>query len=50
MCVCVRTELARREPWRLESPQPATDYLWLHRLEKHQPQIRYVPAVIGIHV
>lgn len=50
MCVCVRTELARRELWCDATEGPGTDFRWLRKLEAHRPSIRYVPIVIGTHV
>lgn len=52
MCVCVRRELASREPWeQLPDPsRPTTDWNWLHRLEKYQPRIQFVPMVVGFHL
>ncbi len=50
MCVCVKTELARHETWVDGSIEINSDYRWLKRLMKHEPVIRYVPTVIGIHV
>ncbi|MCA8995719.1 MAG: glycosyltransferase family 2 protein [Planctomycetaceae bacterium] len=49
MCICVRTELAKQEPWFEEIPGPGTDIRWLKRLEAYQPLIRYVPVIIGTH-
>ena len=52
MCVCVDRALALKEPWEQQPPpsQPTTDWHWLHRLESHQPRIRFVPIVIGWHL
>lgn len=52
MCVCLRRNLAARETWEQQPPprRPTTDWHWLHRLERYQPTIRFVPQVIGRHV
>ena len=51
MCVCVRRELALQESWEQPPPtRPCTDWRWLQRLEQHQPQVRFVPIVIGWHL
>lgn len=50
MCVAVRRTLALKEPWGNEVPPPGTDYRWLKRLGTHNPRVRYVPIVIGMHL
>lgn len=50
MCVCVRRDLALRESWGDHQPPPGTDIRWLTKLTAHNPAIRYVPSVIGIHL
>ncbi len=49
LCVCVRRELALREPW--EGPEDRnTDFHWLDRLSRHAPVIRFVPVIVGDHL
>ena len=52
MCICIRRDLASRETWEQRPPpqRPTTDWHWLHRIERYQPVIRFVPLVIGHHL
>ncbi len=50
MCVCVQTELARREKWQLENPTISNDHTWLMNLMKYNPRINYLPITIGKHL
>lgn len=50
MCVCVQTELARRETWQLENPTISNDHTWLVKLMKHAPRVNYLPITIGKHL
>ena len=51
MCVCIDREWALKEPWEQPlDPRCTTDWHWLDRLSRHQPQIRFVPVVIGWHL
>lgn len=48
MCLCVKTEFARREQWPYR--RGSTDWGWLERLLKHKPRIRITPMIIGEHL
>jgi len=50
MCLCVRRELALKECWGDADSTPGTDFRWVRKLVTHQPTIRYVPVVIGMHL
>lgn len=50
MCLCVRTQLARRVPWDREPRKRGMDHRWLSRLMEHQPRVNYVPLVVGRHL
>lgn len=50
MCLCVRTDFARREQWQSQKAEITNDYGWLMKLQRHQPKINYLPTVIGEHV
>ncbi len=50
MCICVDTELARRETWESTNAKISNDHGWLMKLMKHQPKLKHLPILIGQHV
>lgn len=49
MCLCVRTELARKFQWSAHKGV-GTDYHWLSRLLTLRPRVNFSNEVVGIHL
>ncbi len=50
MCLVVRREFALQESWIDDQRgQCGSDFRWLQRLAKHNPQVRFWPIEIGAH-
>lgn len=49
MCLCVRRTLALKAKWS-DHLAPGTDYMWLKKLEKFTPTIKYVDGCVGDHL
>lgn len=50
MCICVRTDLAKREKWQSQKAEISNDHAWLMKLQRHHPKINSLPIIIGDHV